>query len=80
MDRSKKPEGAPPTQTYAEARADLPSHLQPIFDALCEDVSAWSKYFYGRKLISYSILKELVLGGWRRSPESSDRDSGVTAN
>jgi hypothetical protein len=58
--------GAHPTQNYDDARADLPSELQPIFDDLCQDVIAWSNYFYGRKLISYSILKELVATGWKK--------------
>lgn len=57
----------PTTQSFAEARDDLRPELQPTFDALCEEVINWSNYFYGRKLISYSILKELVESGWKKS-------------
>jgi hypothetical protein len=56
----------PLTQTFAEARESLSPDLRPIFDSLCEDVIAWSTYYYGRKLISYSILKELVDSGWKK--------------
>ena len=56
----------PLTQNFVEARESLSPDLRPIFDSLCEDVIAWSTYYYGRKLISYSILKELVEGGWKK--------------
>jgi hypothetical protein len=54
------------TQTFTEARASLSPDLQPIFDTLCQEVVEWSTYYYGRKLISYSILKELVQSGWKK--------------
>jgi hypothetical protein len=54
------------TQTFAEARESLSRDLRPTFDSLCEDVTAWSTYYYGGKLISYSILKELVNSGWKK--------------
>jgi len=59
--------GMPVTQSFEAAKADLSPELQVIFEALCEDVIAWSKYYYGRKLISYSILKELVAAGWTKN-------------
>jgi hypothetical protein len=56
----------PLTQNFVEARESLSPDLRPVFDSLCEDVINWSTYYYGRKLISYSILKELVESGWKK--------------
>jgi hypothetical protein len=53
-----------------EARELLPEEMRPVFDQLCEETLAWSQYYYGSNLISYSILKELVEGGWRKLPQS----------
>jgi hypothetical protein len=50
-----------------EARDALPAELRPIFDQLCEETHYWSQYYYGATLISYSILKELVQDGWKKS-------------
>lgn len=38
-----------------------------MFDALCDEVKEWSRFYYGRKLISYSILKELIADGWTKT-------------
>ena len=53
-----------------EAREALPEELREIFDKLCEETLYWSQYYYGTHFISYSIIKELVEDGWKRSPPS----------
>jgi hypothetical protein len=50
--------------TRDEAREALPEELRATFDILCEDTIAWSRFIYGKKLVSYSILMRLVEGGW----------------
>jgi hypothetical protein len=56
----------PVTQKFADARESLSPELRSTFDALCADVSELSVYFYGKKLISYSILRYLVEKGWKK--------------
>jgi hypothetical protein len=53
--------------TRSEARERLPEDLRGTFDNLCDDTLAWSRYYYGTYLISYSILMELVKDGWRKA-------------
>lgn len=65
-ERKVRPLGAPTTQSFVEARESLSPELRPIFDSICHDVIEWSRYYYGTKLISYSILKELVQSGWKK--------------
>lgn len=60
---------APRRLKKAEAREALTEELRPVFDQLCEDTLSWSQYYYGSTLISYSIIKELVEGGWRKIPD-----------
>jgi hypothetical protein len=50
-----------------EAREALPENLRETFDKLCDDTIAWSKYYYGTTMVSYSILMRLVEDGWARS-------------
>jgi hypothetical protein len=57
----------PKRQSRAEARESLDPVLRPVFDALCDEVKQWSYYYYGTHFISYSILKELVDSGWRKT-------------
>jgi hypothetical protein len=54
-----------------EARESLPEEARPMFDQLCEDTLLWSNYYYGTSLISYSIIKELVECGWRKTQQPS---------
>ena len=56
----------PVRQNFSEARESLAPDLRPIFDALCAEVIDLSNYYYGRKLISYSILRHLVERGWKK--------------
>lgn len=49
-----------------EARAALPEELRATFDELCEQTAAWSRFYYGTTMISYSILMRLVEDGWAR--------------
>ena len=57
---------SPKSLTRSEAREALPEGLRGTFDRLCDDTLAWSQYYYGKTLISYSIIKELVEDGWTK--------------
>jgi hypothetical protein len=46
-------------------RAQLPEDLRPVFDQLVSDYQAHATAAYGRPLVSYHILAELVRAGWR---------------
>jgi hypothetical protein len=50
-----------------EAREALPPELRATFDKLCDETIAWSKYYYGKTMLSYSILMSLVDDGWTKS-------------
>jgi hypothetical protein len=58
---------APQRLTREQAREALSEELRPTFDRLCDETVAWSKYFYGTTMISYSILKQLVEDGWTKT-------------
>jgi len=57
---------SPKRLTREEAREALPVERQPTFDKLCDETIAWSQYFYGTKMVSYSILMRLVEDGWTK--------------
>lgn len=61
----------PQRLTREQAREALAPELRPTFDILCDETVAWSKYFYGTTMISYSILKHLVEDGWRKTSKKS---------
>jgi hypothetical protein len=54
------------TITREEARASLDPELRKTFDELVSEIGKWSDYFYGRKLISYAMIAELVRDGWHK--------------
>ncbi len=56
----------PKRYSKREARQALPQELRETFDKLCEETLAWSQYYYGSSMISYSIIKELVEDGWTK--------------
>jgi hypothetical protein len=59
--------------TREQAREALSAELRPTFDRLCDETVAWSKYFYGTTMISYSILKHLVEDGWTNPKERTQK-------
>lgn len=62
--------------TKEEARAALPEDLRNTFDSLCEETAAWSRFYYGTTMVSYSILMRLVEDGWAKQASPKTR-SGV---
>ncbi len=56
-----------------EARNSLSEELRPTFDQLCDEILEWSKYYYNTTFISYSIVKELVDSGWKKTPGDFDK-------
>jgi hypothetical protein len=61
------PQPRPKRLKKKEAREALPEELRETFDQLCEEIQYWSVYYYGSTFISYSIIKELVEDGWKKS-------------
>jgi hypothetical protein len=57
----------PKRLSRSEARAALPKELRETFDKLCDETIAWSKYFYGTTMVSYSILMKMVEDGWMKN-------------
>ena len=53
--------------TRGEAYAALPEELRETFNQICDETIAWSQYFYGTKMVSYSILMKMVEDGWKKS-------------
>lgn len=53
--------------TRRQARAALPEELRATFDKICDETIAWSQYFYGTTLVSYSILMKMVEDGWTKN-------------
>jgi hypothetical protein len=60
-------DSAPKRMTRGEAYAALPEELKETFNQICDETIAWSQYFYGTKMVSYSILMKLVEDGWTKS-------------
>lgn len=72
-------EASPKRMTRDEARTALPEELRPTFDSLCSETIAWSQYFYGTTMVSYSILMRLVEDGWRKDATSKKASEGAGA-
>lgn len=53
------------SEKYQEAMASLPTHLQPMFDALVDDYYFYSTKHYGRGYVAYKVLAELIKTGWK---------------
>jgi len=64
-------DSTPRRLTRDEARNALPEELRQTFDRLCDETIAWSQYFYGTKMVSYSILMRLVEDGWNKTGKHS---------
>jgi hypothetical protein len=59
-------ESGPKRMTRSEAHAALPEELRETFNQICDETIAWSQYFYGTKMVSYSILMKMVEDGWKK--------------
>jgi hypothetical protein len=57
----------PKRMTRSEARAALPEELRGTFDEICDETIAWSQYFYGTTMVSYSILMKMIEDGWTKN-------------
>jgi hypothetical protein len=58
------------SEKYREAEARLPEHLRPIFGRLVDEYEYIAQLRYGRGYVSYDVLADLVMAGWRPSAES----------
>jgi hypothetical protein len=56
---------ARPGSQQAEERERLSEELRPVFDQLVEEYKFACLEHYGRELVSYKVLADLVRGGWR---------------
>jgi hypothetical protein len=52
-----------PQQT--EEREKLPEQLRPVFDQLVAEYKFACLKHYGRELVSYKVLADLVRDGWK---------------
>lgn len=50
---------------HDEEREKLPEDLQPFFDQLVTEYRFHCAKHYGRELVSYKVLADLVRDGWR---------------
>jgi hypothetical protein len=50
---------------HAEERENLPEHLRLIFDQLVAEYKFACLKHYGRELVSYKVLADLVRDGWK---------------
>lgn len=50
-------------------RRRVPDELQPVFDELVQDYKFCGFKHYGTPFVSYEILADLVLMGWRPAAE-----------
>ena len=55
------------SEKHTLARDRLPSQLQEVFDAFVDDYRFSSVGHYGRPFVSYEVLADMVLAGWRKS-------------
>ena len=59
----------PGSQKYISAKDSLPENLQPIYEKLVEDYSFHTIKYFGRGYVAYSVLADLVKGGWHLPEE-----------
>lgn len=55
------------TSQQAEEREKLSHDLRPVFDQLVEEYKFQCMKHYGRELVSYKVLADLVRDGWHPS-------------
>jgi hypothetical protein len=54
---------------YDAGRQRVPPELRNVFDELVEDYKLFGKRHYGTTLVSYEIIADLILNGWRPTGE-----------
>ncbi len=57
------------TEKYYEAVATIPDDLVPVFDELVDQYKFSSLKVTGKSFVSYMVIAELVLSGWRPSDD-----------
>ena len=60
------------TEKHEKVRNSLPSELVPVFDDLVADYRFAAVKAHGSPFVSYAVLAELVLAGWRLTAESKE--------
>ena len=56
---------------YLEAEERLPENLKPVMRRLTQEYECFATIHYGRGYVSYRVLADLVLEGWRPVDEPS---------
>jgi hypothetical protein len=54
------------TAKHLEARQLLPNDLKKQFDVLVEDYRNHATHRHGAPYVSYVVLADLIMSGWRR--------------
>lgn len=67
--------GADPkrSEKHELARNSLPEELRPIFDEFVEDYKFAATVHHGSPFVSYVVLAEMVMAGWRPTAEPIGR-------
>ena len=53
--------------TREQVRSEIPPHLQQSYDLLVDTYRFFALVHHGKQFVSYRVLAELVLSGWRPS-------------
>lgn len=67
------------TEKHELARNSLPDDLRSVFDDFVNDYKFFGTKHYGSPFISYAILAEMVLAGWRPTEPPRNTDIGESA-
>ena len=70
----RKSDNADDSLKYQETERLLPDDLKPIFKQIVEDYEFSSKSHFGRGYVSYKVLSDMVLMGWRPSAEPRKKE------
>jgi hypothetical protein len=57
------------SEKYEQARSSLPEELMEVFDSFVADYKFAGTIHHGSPFVSYIILAEMVMAGWRPSGE-----------
>ena len=63
------------SEKHERGRRRVPDALQSVFDELVEDYKFSGLKHYGAPFVSYEILADLVLGGWRPAATPRSRSN-----
>ena len=66
------------SKKHEDGRQRVPAKLRPYFDEFVVDFRFASLKHYGTTMVSYEIIADLVLMGWRPPENRSAQNGSVT--